>query len=217
MLADKQKIRAILLESRYDDLGKMVKEKKSRFSTLMSLSYTTDPSLKWHVVKAAGKVAALLCEQDEKFIRTNISNLLWSLNDDSGSVGWASPELLGEIISMRIDLFKEYIPLIISLLKIKETFFRPGVLWAMGRIAIVDPASIKPFAPYLNMYLADPLPETRGYAVWCLGQIGATVPEEHLLRLLSDASEVLLLDRNGSISKKTIGEITKEASTGNMQ
>jgi hypothetical protein len=213
MLKEKEKIQNLVLEERYGELSELIREKKSRFSTLLSLSYTTDNNTMFKVVKAAGYAVSAISDQELDFVRTIISNLLWSLNDDSGSVGWSSPELLGEIISSRIDLFKEYIPLVISLLKIKETAFRPGVLWAMGRIAATEPSHIKPYAPYINMYLADPITETRGYAVWCLGQIGVAVPEEHRKHLLNDASEILLLDGNGNISKKTIGEITKEALT----
>ncbi len=213
----KEKIKSLVLKEQYNELCELIKERKNRLSTLLSLSYTTDNNTRFKVIKAAGYAVSVISAQELDFVRTVISNLLWSLNDDSGSIGWSSPELLGEIISKRMDLFKEYVPLVISLLKIKETYFRPGVLWAMGRIAAIEPSHIKPYAPYINMYLADPLTETRGYAVWCLGQIGAAVPEEHRKHLLNDTSEILLLDGNGSISKKTIGELTQETLTQKMQ
>jgi hypothetical protein len=217
MLKEKEKIKSLVLKEQYNELCELIKEKKNRLSTLLSLSYTTDNNTRFKVIKAAGYAVSVISDQELDFVRTVISNLLWSLNDDSGSIGWSSPELLGEIISKRIDLFKEYVPLVVSLLKIKETYFRPGVLWAMGRIAATEPSHIKPYAPYINMYLADPITETRGYAVWCLGQIGVAVPEEHRKHLLNDTSEILLLDGNGSISKKTIGELTQETLTQKMQ
>ncbi len=211
MLKEKEKIKNLVLKEQYNELCELIKEKKNRLSLLLSLSYTTDNNIRFKVIKAAGYAASVVSEQELDFVRTAISNLLWSLNDDSGSIGWSSPELLGEIISKKIDLFKEYVPLVISLLKIKETYFRPGVLWAMGRIATIEPSHIKPYAPYINMYLADSIAETRGYAVWCLNQIGAPVPEEHLKHLLQDTAEIWLMDGQGNISKKTIAEIAKEA------
>ena len=217
MIKEKEKIKSLVSGEQYDALCVLVKEKKSRLSLLLSLSYTTDNNARFKVIKAAGYAASAIPERESDFLRTIISNLFWSLNDDSGSVGWSSPELLGEIISARMDLFKEYVPLVISLLKIKEAYFRPGVLWAMGRIAERDPSPIKPYAPYINMYLADPVSETRGYAVWCLGQIGSPVPEEHLQHLLQDTTEVWLMDGQGNISKKTVGGITQETVTRKLQ
>ncbi len=217
MIKEKEKIKSLVSGEQYDALCVLVKEKKSRLSLLLSLSYTTDNNARFKVIKAAGYAASAIPERESDFLRTIISNLFWSLNDDSGSVGWSSPELLGEIISARMDLFKEYVPLVISLLKIKEAYFRPGVLWAMGRIAARDPSPIKPYAPYINMYLADPVSETRGYAVWCLGQIGSPVPEEHLQHLLQDTTEVWLMDGQGNISKKTVGGITQETVTRKLQ
>lgn len=211
MIKEKENIKGLVLNEQYHELCELMNEKKSRLSVLLSLSYTADDNVRFKVIKAAGYAASALSEHELEFVRTVIGNLFWSLNDDSGSIGWSSPELLGEIISTRIDLFKEYIPHVISLLTIKETYFRPGVLWAMGRIASREPSHIKPYLPYIKMYLADSRAETRAYAVWCLNQIGAPVPDEHLRRLLQDTAEVLLLDGQGNIRKKTIGQITQEA------
>ncbi|MGC8578825.1 MAG: DVU0298 family protein [bacterium] len=213
MLSEKESIKDLLLADQYDKLCEFIKQKKNRLSTLLSLSYTTDNYIKFKVIRATGFVVDKIIDQELEFIKTTISNLLWSLNDDSGSVGWSSPELLGEIISTRIDLLKEYIPLVISMLKIKETYFRAGVLWAMGRIASVEPSHIKPYAPFINMYLSDPAAETPGYAVWCLKLINAKIPEEHISHLLEDTSEIVLLDTDGSISKKTISELAKQTRT----
>lgn len=210
MIREKEEIKRLAIDEEYNRLSELIKERKNRLSTLISLSYTTDNYLRLKVVKATGYMVSVIIDGELDFVRTIISNLLWSLNDDSGGVGWSSPELLGEIISQRIDLLKDYIPIIISMLNIKEAFFRPGVLWAMGRIASKEPSYIKPYAPYINMYLSDPVPETRGYAVWCLKQIDAHIPHEHLNHLINDKSEILLLDAAGNISKKTIGEIVKE-------
>ena len=217
MVKDRETLRNLVETEQYDELRILVQEKKNRLSTLISLSYTADDPFRFRIIRATGCIVAALVQQDLDFVRTLISNLLWSLNDDSGSVGWSSPELLGEIISSRIDLFREYIPLVISLLGIRETYFRPGVLWAMGRIAAQEPSHIKPYAPYIDLYLADPVSETRAYAVWCLGQIQAPVPEEHLGHLLQDTAQVTLLDDTGRIATKTIAAMTREAAERSRQ
>jgi|YelNatPaOPRAMG01_1025707.scaffolds.fasta_scaffold01730_5 hypothetical protein len=217
MITEKEKIKKLVMDEEYNKLYELVKEKKARLYTLISLSYTADNYVRLKVIKATGYVVSIIADSELDFVHTIITNLLWSLNDDSGSVGWSSPELLGEIITQKIELFKEYIPILISMLNIKETFFRPGVLWAMGKIATKEPSHIKPYAPYINMYLSDPVAETRGYAVWCLTQIGVPVPEEHQKHLLNDFSEILLLDAKGNISKKTICELTKETIPGSIR
>lgn len=210
-MADKERLQSLLHEERYELIVPFVAAKKTRLSMLLSMSYTTDPLEKWEIVKAAGYASKSIAESDPAFVRTVIRNLLWSLNDDSGSVGWSSPELLGEIIGGRTDLFKEFVPMVVSLLGIKEDSFRAGVLWAMGTIALNDLSSIRPYAPYVQMYVQDSSPDTRGCAVWCLGRIRAEVPGKYVRSLLEDAAGIYLLDSDKHIYRKTIGEITREA------
>ncbi|MBW2196206.1 MAG: HEAT repeat domain-containing protein, partial [Deltaproteobacteria bacterium] len=65
------------------------------FSSLLSSKEQT----KWRAVTAMGAVVANLAEQDMESARVIMRRLMWSLNDESGGIGWGAPEAMGEIIA----------------------------------------------------------------------------------------------------------------------
>jgi len=50
--------------------------------------------------------------------------------------------------------------------------FRTGVLWAVGRLASVARADVELLLPEVVPSFADPDPNVRGLAVWCVLQAG---------------------------------------------
>ena len=51
-----------------------------------------------------GAVVANLAEKDMESARVVMRRLMWSLNDESGDIGWSRPEAMGEIIASHGDL-----------------------------------------------------------------------------------------------------------------
>ena len=45
-----------------------------------------------------GVVVAGLAEHDMESARVVMRRLMWNLNDESGGIGWSSPEAMGEIM-----------------------------------------------------------------------------------------------------------------------
>ena len=56
-------------------------------------------NVKWHAVSALGLVMAALATEDMEAARNIMRRLMWSLNDESGNMGWGIPEAMAEIMA----------------------------------------------------------------------------------------------------------------------
>jgi len=63
---------------------------------------------------AIGIVTAKLADHDIESARVIMRRLMWSLNDESGSIGWGAPEAMAEIMAGNKKLADEYYKILIS-------------------------------------------------------------------------------------------------------
>ncbi|MFZ1983368.1 MAG: DVU0298 family protein, partial [Desulfatitalea sp.] len=66
---------------------------------LIGLLYHGDPRVRWHAVAAMGVVVGRLADEELEVARVVMRRLMWSLNDESGGIGWGAPEAMGEIMA----------------------------------------------------------------------------------------------------------------------
>lgn len=83
-------------------------------NVLFSLLVTTDENTKNKVIKAFGEVVSKLAEENLESARIVMRRLMLSLNDESGGIGWGSPEAMGEIMARSEKLAEEYHKILIS-------------------------------------------------------------------------------------------------------
>ena len=83
-------------------------------NVLLSLLVTTDEDLKNRVVKALGEVVSRLAEKDIEVARIIIRRLILSVTEESGGIGWNTPEAMGEIMARSEKLAIEYHKILIS-------------------------------------------------------------------------------------------------------
>jgi HEAT repeat protein len=211
----KEQLRNLLVDENYEAIVELAGRKKRVLSFLTALTYDPDPLINWRAIEAIGLAAGRMADDDPEFVRIHLRRLLWLLNDESGGIGWHAPEAMGEIVRNRPDQFAEYILIIISLFDMEEedvVKFRPGILWAIGRLGQVMPNAVKPAIPWIIPCLDNSDPQTRGMAVWCLGQLGAV---EHL-----SPYEILLRDESlidfyndGQLVRKSVAQLVGEILT----
>ncbi|MFC1869605.1 DVU0298 family protein, partial [Thermodesulfobacteriota bacterium] len=79
-------------------------------NSLFSFLYSEDPLIKWNAVTSMGAIVSKLAHEDMEAARVVIRRLMWNLNDESGGIGWGSPEAIGEILSSHKALAEEYSP-----------------------------------------------------------------------------------------------------------
>jgi len=111
-----KKVRELL---RLDDFNEAVKE-ISRFparkaiNQLISLLYSTDEKIQQRAVTVIGIIVSRLAVHDIESARVIMRRLMWSLNDESGGIGWGAPEAMAEIMARNNKLADEYHKILIS-------------------------------------------------------------------------------------------------------
>ncbi|GAB4545709.1 MAG: hypothetical protein Kow0063_39850 [Anaerolineae bacterium] len=209
----KEQLRGWLAGERYQDIIELAGRRRRVLSFLTALTYDPDPLISWRAVEAMGLAAARISDDDPEYVRVHLRRLMWLLNDESGGIGWRAPEMMGEIIRSRPEHFADFLPILISILDMEEEDairFRAGTLWAIGRLAPVMPEAARSALPRIIPCLDDPHPQTRGMAVWCLGQLKA--PRHLLVRpaLLEDEGPVDFFSE-GQLVRIQVGRLARAA------
>ncbi len=155
--------------NKLDDVVSLVQKDRKTLSLLIRMAYDKETLVGWRAIKAVGSVAKAVAGENHEFLRIAVRKLLWSLSDESGGIGWAAPELLGEIVSSDPEGFADIIPLIAEVYDIEEQTFRPGVMYALKRIAEISPELIASYQKVIIRSLVDTNPLVRIYAMELIG------------------------------------------------
>ncbi len=167
---------------------------------LFSAICSTDEHVHWHGVACMGPAVARLAGQNMEEARIVMRRLLWSLNDESGGIGWGAPEAMTEIMVCHEGLAEEYIHMLISYMREdgEELFqdgnylelepLQRGLLWGVARLAETRPEMLleRGVVNDLLPYLQSPDAAVRGLAARALGLLGADEAVEKLQPLLED-------------------------------
>ena len=169
---------------------------------LFSFILSGDELVKWRAVTAMGAVVADLAANEMESARVVMRRFIWNLNDESGGIGWGSPEAMGEIMARHHGLAAEYAKILVSYIQpegnfIEHELLQRGVLWGLGRLARARPRLVNEAAGFLGPYLESDDPTLRGLAAWTAGAIGDKSTAPLLQSLLNDETTVniFLADR----------------------
>ena len=182
---------------------------------LFSFLYNLDELIRWRAVIAMGVVVAKLADEDMESARVVMRRLMWNLNDESGGIGWGSPEAMGEILACHKTLAEEYSRVLVSYAREDGNFqehelMQRGVLWAIGRLSQVRPEQVKDAGPYIMPYLESPDAVVRGLAAWIMGLLGVKEARPGLENVMDDEGEVqMYLERR--FVKRRVKELAREA------
>ena len=162
---------------------------------LFSFLFHRDQNIKWAAVAAMGRVVSTLAHEDMESARVVIRRLMWNLNDESGGIGWGSPEAMGEILASHEGLAREYAHILISYVRKDGNFqendiMQRGVLWAIGRLASVFPGLTKEASPHIIPFLHSPDASVRAHAAWVCGILGNEDARAGLEALTGDGEPV---------------------------
>ena len=182
---------------------------------LFSLILSTDPRVKWNAVLSMGAVTRKIAEEDRESARNILRRLMWNLNDESGGIGWGSPEAMGEIISGSDFLVHEFLPILISYLREDGNYqeneiMQRGVLWGIGRVCMVYPDEVISYKQYFLPYLNSVDQGVRGLSAWIIGLLRLEEAAQTLEKLLDDESEFETFMNNRVINGK-VREFASEA------
>ncbi|MFZ5648743.1 MAG: DVU0298 family protein [Bacillota bacterium] len=154
-----------------------------------------------------GKASAVIADKEPGAISNLLQGLLNSLSAP-GAASWGSMEAIGEIIGNSPDLFAGYIPVLFQF--IGEESYRPGILTAVGKAAQSRPDLVRNFTFRVIPFLQFSDAETRAYAAWLLGNLGAREAKKELEKILDDHREIEFYSA-GNIEKRVVSQMAREA------
>jgi hypothetical protein len=161
---------------------------------LFSFLYHTNPLVRWHAVTAMGVIVSNLADQDLDSSRVIMRRLIWNLNDESGGIGWGSPEAMGDIMANHRRLAADYHRILVSYVLPDGNFLehpqlQKGLLWGLARLSQIYPDLVKAAGPCLIGFLTSQDPEHRGLAAMVAGHIRERATLQDLKNLAADRSE----------------------------
>ncbi|MDH3867012.1 MAG: hypothetical protein OES39_07950, partial [Desulfobulbaceae bacterium] len=101
---------------------------------------SNNETVRWHAITTLGPVVAALADRDMEAARVVMRRFMWSLNDESGGIGWGAPEAMGEIMACHDALAQEYGHILVAYMR-EDGFFlelemlQRGLMWGLGRLA----------------------------------------------------------------------------------
>lgn len=191
---------------------------------LFSAICRSEEPLRWHAVRVMGVSIARLADSDMEAARIVMRRLLWSLNEESGGIGWGASEALAESMSLHPGLAAEYMHMLISYMRddgselfqegnfLEHAVLQRGLLWGIGRLAEVRPETLRDRGVAIDLlpYLDSEDHAVRGLAARALGLLRTAEAAGAITLLLGDPSPVSLYE-DGTVRTVTVAELGREA------
>ena len=164
---------------------------------LFTFFFHTQDLIRWRAVAMMGTVVSQLATREIESARVVMRRLMWNLNDESGGIGWGSPEAMGDIMAKNPRLADEFASILISYLDPDGNFIeyealQRGVLWGIGRLAQTRPELVKDSARLLVSFLESGDPMLRGLAAWAASALKVEITAPALNRLSNDDSRIAI-------------------------
>jgi HEAT repeat protein len=163
--------------------------------------YHGDRLIRWRAAAALGHVVARMASGDLEAARVVMRRLMWNLNDESGGIGWGSPEAMAEIMARHHRLANEFAPILVSYLNpcgnfLEHPGLQHGVLWGIGRLGRVRADRVAAAAPFILPFFDHDDPALRGMAVWAGGATDDNDVRTKILNLIDDPATFSLFEEH---------------------
>jgi hypothetical protein len=190
---------------------------QSLLNALFSGICHADQLTRWHAITAMGVTAARLADQDLEAARIVIRRFMWSLNDESGGIGWGAPEAMAECLASHPALAAEYTKILVSFMR-EDGFYlelpalQRGLMWGIARLAQVSPELLHSWqAPrYLLPYLESADPIVCSLAARALGLLRVVAAAEKI-KNCPQATVAFPLYAKHRLTTVTSGQLILEA------
>ena len=217
-LLESPDIEAVIQELRQLPVSRVI-------NPLIGALCSNNETVRWHAITALGPIMADLADKDMEAARVVMRRFMWSLNDESGGIGWGAPEAMGEIMAGHDKLADEYGHMLVAYMR-EDGFYlelpqlQQGLMWGLARLTMAKPDLLKAknVVAYLLPYLDSHDSTVRGLAAWTLGLLHAGEAVSYLERLANDPAQVtIFLNRTfvpetvGSLAHNALANIAKES------
>ena len=193
-------------------------------NTLFSALCNPLDQVRWNAVMCFGTIVPRLAEERIEEARVIMRRFLWSLNDESGGIGWGAPESLAEIMCHCGQLRREYLHMLISYMcEDGEEFFQDGnylelpmlqrgLLWGIGRLCQChrDEMIEQNIVEKVAAYLSSTDSAVSGLAIWSLGLLQAKSTGQRIAPFL-DKVKVIQIYKDNFLQDVELGFLAEEA------
>ncbi len=182
---------------------------------LLCFLYSTEEDIKWRAVRGVGIVVAAMAEKHMEAARVIMRRFLWSLNDESGGIGWGAPEAMGEIMAESRALAGEYHLILLSYIDengnlLENDELERGVMWGINRLAQKRPELLREWTGPVLAQLRSRDPVKRGLALRTLLLLAeksrGTVETERMrplvLPLIEDQTQISVFQDGAFVEHK---------------
>ncbi len=182
---------------------------------LISFLLNKDPIVRWRSVIVIGDVLSNLALKDMEGARVIMRRFMWSLNDESGGIGWGAPEAMCVCIGKSDKIADEFHHMVVSYLEPEGNYleYEPlqrGLLWGIAYLAQTRPNSVLEAKPYIGAYLDSKDSHVRGLATIVVKRLGLAECLKKLQELVPDKNEFFTYE-DDCIKMFTVGEKASEA------
>lgn len=187
-------------------------------SPVIGLFCHREALVRWRAVSAFGVIAAGLADRDMESARVVMRRLMWTLNDESGGIGWGAPEAMGEAAARHARIADEYGRILLSYVRedcnfLEHQMLQRGLLWGIGRLAHSRADAAAAAGPFLVPFLESGDPYHRGFAAWALRAITGARGRRRVKRLAADTARIMFY-WNGELHPVTVGQMAEGAPSG---
>lgn len=211
----KQNVRVLLREAEFQVAMDTICDMPARqvVNPLFSFLYSLDETVKWRAVSAMGAVIAKLACSRIESARVIMRRFIWNLNDESGGIGWGSPEAMGETLACSEPLADEYTNILLSYIRPDGNFLehenlQRGILWAVGRLARVRPERVSHCAGFVLAYLQSRDLILTGHTLWALRAFTPIDASEPIQRFVDDQRHISIYYQ-GRFKDYTLDQLAK--------
>ncbi|OGP57622.1 MAG: hypothetical protein A2V67_09375 [Deltaproteobacteria bacterium RBG_13_61_14] len=201
------KVRELLSARDLAGIETWAREDGRALRELSGLLFEEDELLRWRAIEALGRAAAIKAEADLEPVRNLLRRLFFSMNEDSGSIGWHAPEAIGEVLARVPALLDEYGVILAGFLH--QPPFEQGTHWALARLAPLRPELFQEQVPALRASLGSPDPFLRGHAAAALRALEPGA-EEAIRPLETDPAQLRVYDfASGTIQETSVAALAR--------
>lgn len=187
-------------------------------SPLFSALFSIQETIHWRAVTCMGDAVLSLAHSRLEPARVVMRRLMWSLNDESGGIGWGAPEAMGEIMANVPKLANEFHPVLMHYIFdrdgkpdsfLEHMPLRRGAFWGIGRLLQQRPDLAPKALPLLVKQLQrEDDPEIIGLAIRALGFINDINARSVIARFTDDPRQIdVYMDRK--LQSVTIGQLAR--------
>lgn len=205
-------VKNLIEQNNLNEIYVLALSDKRAISSLISMSYDKSTLLSWRAAYMAGRIIGMISRDNYDEARGQVRRIFWNTSDESGTICWSAPEILGEVIRENPLPFEDVIHLIVGLIEedSPDNIFRTGGLYAIGRIGEVHRELIpKDAIDLIYQYLNDIRPDVSGNAIMAAGRLKLKV-DTNILNQLKTKTEKTVIYYNDELAAISLNNLVEQ-------